>query len=529
MPHHSLSYNFADKFTGGHTVLRIGDLQVDPALDEIRKGGRTIKLEPKSMQLLMCLASSAGKVISVGELLDQVWKDVVVSQDSVYAAVAALRRILGDNPKKPSYIANVARRGYRLVAPVSPWVVTPAEPIPNAIAPAAAADKPSIVVMPFLNLSGDPTQEYFSDGITEDIITELSRWRSLAVRSRSASFRNRDLTIDVKQVARQLAARFVVEGSVRRMGDRIRISVQLIDAESGHHVWSEKFDRKLDQIFVVIDRVVQTIVSTLVGRVQVSVNEQSRRKPPTSLAAYECVLKGNALPWDEPSGAAEATRLVEQAIELDPGYALAHTLLAALTYSRWDDGPRSSDAAMEKAHALLMRAIELDDSESTAHALLANIFVQRRDFNLAVRYSRRAIEINPNNQWNVADLGSILTYVGECDEALACFSRAREIDPYFDEPWYWRAAGLANMTLDRYADAVDSLSHARVRAFPFAALVAGCHARLGDMPRTRSSVAECLAIKPDFSVAEFVGRQPFKNQADAERLAATLRLAGLPP
>ena len=273
--------------------------------------------------------------------------------------------------------------------------------------------------MPFLNLGGDPAQQYFSDGITEDIITELSRWRSLAVRSRSASFRNRGATADVKQVARDLAVRFVVEGSVRRMGERIRISVQLIDAETGSPVWSEKFDRELDEIFVVLDRVVQTIVSTLVGRVQVSVNERARRKPPTSLAAYECVLKGNALPWDDPAGAAEATRLVEKAIELDPDYALAHTLLAALTYSRWEDGPRSSDAAMEKAYVLLTRAVELDDGESTGHALLANIFVQRRSFNLAVRYARRAVQINPNNQWNAADLGSILVYVGECEEALS--------------------------------------------------------------------------------------------------------------
>ena len=513
----------------GHTVLRIGDLRVDPALDEIRKDGRTTKVEPKSMQLLMCLAGQAGQVLSVGELLDQVWKDVVVSQDSVYAAVAALRRTLGDDPKKPKYIANVVRRGYRLIAPVSAWVNTPAEPIAGAVPAPALSDKPSIVVMPFLNLSGDPTQEYFSNGITEDIITELSRWRSLAVRSRSASFRNRGVTDDVKQVARQLAVRFVVEGSVRRMGERIRISVQLIDAETGSHVWNEKFDRREDEIFLVLDRVVQTIVSTLVGRVQVSVNERSRRKPPTNLAAYECVLKANALPWDDAAGATEATRLVEKAIELDPGYALAHTLLAALTYSRWEEGPRGSDAAMDKAYALLMRAIELDDSESTGHALLASIFLQRRSFNLAVRYSRRAREINPNNQWNTADLGTILTYVGESEEALACFSRAREIDPYFDEPWYWRSMGLAYMNVDRYADALESLSHARVRAFPYAALAAGCHARLGDVLGAKASVAECLALFPDFSTTQFVSKQPFKIHADSERLGATLRLAGLPP
>jgi TolB-like protein len=465
--------------------------------------------------------------VSVGELLDRVWKDVVVSQDSVYAAVAALRRTLGDDPKNPTYIANVVRRGYRLIAPVSAWTSAPAEPMVTAVV-ASLPDKPSIVVMPFLNLSGDPAQQYFSDGITEDIITELSRWRSLAVRSRSASFRNRSVTTDVKQVARDLAVRFVVEGSIRRIGERIRISVQLIDAESGNPVWSDKFDRRADEIFTVLDRVVQTIVSTLVGRVQVSVNESTRRKPPTSLAAYECVLKGNALPWDDPESAAEATRLVEKAIELDPGYALAYSLLAALTYSRWEEGPKSSEAAMEKAYELATRALKLDDSESTCHALLANIFVQRRSFNLAVRYARRAVEINPNNQWNAADLGSVLVYVGECEEALTWFSRAREIDPFFDEPWYWRAAGLGYMSMERYAEALESLSHTRVCAFPYAALMAGCHARLGDMDRAATDVAECLAMQPDFSIAQFVTKQPFKNPADAKRLTSSLRLAGLP-
>jgi TolB-like protein len=514
------------------SLLRIGDLRVDPALDEIHKNGRTIKLEPKAMQLLTCLAEHAGEVFSVDELLDRVWKDVVVSHDSVYAAVAALRRRLGDDSKQPKYIANVVRRGYRLIAPVSAWETTPADLIAHASGtPAMAAPpkhRPSILVMPFLDLSGDPAQQYFSDGITEDIITELSRWRSLSVRSRSVSFRYRGASVDLNQLARELAVRFVVEGSVRRMGERIRISVQLIDTETGGPIWSDKFDRRQVQIFSVLDRVVQTIVSTLVGRVQVSVNERARRKPPASLAAYECVLKGNALRWDDPAGAAEATHLVEKAIELDPGYALAYTLLAALTYSRWSDGPKSSDAAMEKAYVLLMRAVELDDSESTCHALLANIFAQRRSFELAVQCARRAVEMNPNNQWNVADLGSTLVYAGECEEALTWFASAREIDPYFDEPWYWRAMGLAYMSTDRYADALDALGHARVRAAPYAALIAGCYAQLGDMNRARTSVVECLSLQPGFSVTQFVDKQPFKIAADAERLASTLRLAGLP-
>jgi len=506
--------------------LRIADLRVDPALDEICKAGCTIKLEPKAMQLLICLAERAGEVVSVEELLDLVWKDVVVSPDSVYAAVAALRRTLGDDPKTPKYIANVVRRGYRLIAPVSPWEDPPAVPPASAASP--TPDKPSILVMPFANLSGDPAQNYFSDGITEDIITELSRFRLLAVRSRSVSFRYRGVAADLKQIARELNVRFVVEGSVRRIGERIRIGVQLVDAETGNDIWVEKFDQRSDEIFAVLDRVVQTLVSTLVGRVQVSLNERSRRKPPASLAAYECVLKCNALSWDDPAGMAEATRLVEKAIELDPEYAMAHALLSVLSYSRWEDGPLSSDAALEKSQMLAMRAVALDDSNSTCHALLANVCMQRRSFEVAVQYSRRAVELNPNNQWNAADLGSMLVYVGEPEEALVWFSRAREIDPYFEEPWYWRAAGLAHMIMQRYADALAMLSHARVRAYTYAALTAGCHARLGDADSARASVAECLSMKPDFSVARFMNNQPFKIPAHAELLAASLRLAGLP-
>jgi TolB-like protein/tetratricopeptide (TPR) repeat protein len=510
--------------SAGRSLLRIADLRVDPTLDEICKEGHTIKLEPKSMQLLVCLAERAGAVLSVDELLDLVWKNVIVSPDSVYAAVAALRRTLGDDPKNPKYIANVARRGYRLVAPVSPWV----DPISDASAAPALRAKPSIAVIPFLNLSGDPGQEYFSDGVTEDIITELSRWRRISVRSRSASFRYRGAAVDLKQVARELDVRFVVEGSVRRMGDRIRISAQLIDADTGGNIWSEKFDRGLEEIFSVQDRVVQTIVSTLAGRVEASDTERARRKPPLSLAAYECVLKANSLSWDEPEGEMEAIRLVEKAIELDPGYALAHAVLSALCYSQWHDGPRSSAAALERSYMLAMRAVELDAGESTCHAMLGHACVLRGSFELAVQYCRRAVEINPNSQWNAADLGSILVYACEPQEALTWFARSREIDPYFDQAWCWRAAGLALMSLGRYADALSTLSRARVRAYFYAALIAGCQAELGDAPRAELSAGECLAMKPDFSTARFMSKMPFKIPADADRLASSLRLAGLP-
>jgi len=431
----------------------------------------------------------------------------------------------GEDPRSPQ-VQEVLRALGATITRQRPAATADSDSVPSA--PAIAPARVAICVLPFANMSRDPEQEHFSDGITEDIITELSRWRLLAVRSRSASFRYRGVAVDMKQVARELNVRFIVEGSVRRLGERIRISAQLIDTETGSHIWAEKFDRELAGIFSVQDQVVQTIVSTLVGRVQVSDVERARRKPPASLAAYEYVLKGNALPWDDPNGAAEATRLLEKAIEIDPGYGFAHAVLAALRFGKWYDDSSNSDTALQEAYALAKRAVELDENESTCFSMLGHVCLRRRSFDLALQYMRRAIELNPSNQWNRADMGIILIYVGQAEEALAWFKRAREIDPYFDQPWYWRSIGQAHMVLHQYREALAMFDHLPARQYRIAALKAACHARLRDMDRARVSMTECLAMKPDFSVGHFMTKEPFKDPADAANLAESLRLAGLP-
>ncbi len=178
--------------------------------------------------------------------------------------------------------------------------------------------------------------------------------------------------------------------------------------------------------------------------------------------------------------------------------------------------------------SLATRALELDASESTCHALLGDICVQRRSFERAVQYSRRAVEINPTNPWNAADLGSILVYVGESQEALSWFAKARQIDPYFDEAWYWRIAAIAHMLLRRYETALAALAHERMRRYHIQALTAGCQAELGAMELAKASVVECLTLRRDFSINQFVSRLPFKIAGHAEQLASSLRLAGLP-
>jgi TolB-like protein/class 3 adenylate cyclase len=399
----------------------------------------------------------------------------------------------------------------------------------NGGAAAAPLDtRPTIAILPFANLGGDPEQGYFSDGVTEDIITELSRWRSLSVRSRSASFRHRGDALDMRQVARELDARYLVEGSVRRMGQRVRITVQLIDAGTGSHLWAEKFDRAADDLFEVQDEVVRTIVSTLVGRVQATDAERARRKPPSSLAAYECVLRGNALPWDTPEGAAEALRLFETAAALDPDYGFAQAMLAAIRYNNWYEDHSGTTRLLDEAEVHARRAVALDENESTCFSMLAWVLLLRRQYDLALQHQQRAIALNPNNQWNCADMGGIQMYLGDPEAALGWFARSREIDPFFDTPWYWRYIGQSHMLQGRFGEALQALDRVSVPTFRVSALSAACHAALGDTARARACVDDCLRLKPDFSVEVYMQKEPFRRPEDTERERALLLAAGLP-
>jgi TolB-like protein len=501
-----------------------GDFVFDRRRRILLKHGSPVALGQKCVALLEVLLAAEGRAVSKSELMEAAWQTENIEESNLAVQIAALRKRLGRSKCGDEWIATVQRVGYQFVYP-GEAEESPLNHDLNVIAQ-ATSDRPSVAVLPFTNMSSDPEQQYFSDGVSEDIITELSRWRLLSVRSRAASFRYRGMSADIKQVARELNVRYVVEGSIRRMGEHIRISVQLIDGETGNHVWAERFDREQTDFFVVQDQVVRTIVGTLVGRVEVAAVERMNRKPPTSLAAYECVLKGNALPWQVDS--TEATRLFTRAIELDPGYGFAHAMLAVMHYRNWIDDLSNSDTALKEGYRLAKRAVELDSNDSTCFAILAHACSFRRSHEVAIQYMRRAIEINPNNQWNAADMGIVLTYADQAEAALTSFNRAREIDPYFDPPWYWYYLGQAHMALRRYEEALAAFEHLPTRSYRAAAQIAGCHARLGDIERAAVFVSECLNMRPEFRIGHFVSKEPFKNPADAAHLAECLHMAGLP-
>jgi len=412
--------------------------------------------------------------------------------------------------------------------PIAARPSRPSRASQRAPARPAGPARVTICVLPFGNLSGDPTQDSFCDGFSQDIITELARWRLLEVRSRLGSFKYRGTVIPITRIARELNVRFVVEGSVRRLGDRIRIAVQLIEASTGQQVWGDRYDREAADIFAVQDEVAQKIVSTLVGRVQVTDADRARRKRPSSLEAYECVLRGNALPWDHPASAAEAAQLFEKAIQIDPGYGIAYGLLANMRVGDWQRQAGDSTAYLDEAYKLARHAVELDDSDSTCHSLLAQVYLFRREFEPALRHMRRALELNPNNQWNLADMAYVLGYAGEAEEALSWSARAKEVDPYFDPPWFWRQKGRSYLVLGRYEEALAMFERAPLRSYADAAYLAACHARMGNVDRARALAAECLASRPSFSIRRLLVTEPYKLSSDVENLAQSLRLAGLP-
>ena len=376
-------------------------------------------------------------------------------------------------------------------------------------------------------MSGDPEQAYFSDGITEDLITELSRFRDLVVLARHSSFALRGQALSAVELGRRLGVRYLLEGSVRKVGERVRITAQLIETTSGSHLWADRYDRALDDIFAVQDEVVATIAATLAGRIQATGVDKAKRKPTTDLVAYDHLLRGlERLAAYGAEANAAARGFFERAVALDPEYGLAHAYLALAIFSEeW------GDAAAERLASCLelaSRAVALDPGESRCHRILAMILLSAREFDRADQHSSRALALNPNDGDAVAYRAYILCFLGRPTEALPLIQRAIALNPFYPA-WYWTILARALHGAGRHADAIEALGRIERPKFHHHARLAACHAKLGHADEARRFVALTLVAKPDFSTDTWVATLPFRNTADREQLAAELLAAGLPP
>ena len=410
-------------------------------------------------------------------------------------------------------------------------------------APAAEAlplpDKPSIAVLPFTNMSGDSEQEYFSDGITEDIITELSRFRSLFVIARQSSFRYKGKELDIGKIGRELGVRYVIEGSVRRAGGRVRITAQLIEAESGSHIWAERYDRSLEDIFAVQEEVSRTIAATLMGRVEQDRLELTKIKRPDSLAAYDYLLRGKThVGLYTEHDVKSALESLQKAIEISPGYAEAHAWLAlchAFQYAGW--WSKDPERSLETAVTLGRKAVEMDQTVGQAHGSLAYALVYKREYRQALHHFERAITLVPCDAENTANYGWCLVFDGKPDQGLEWIEKGERLNPLHDW-WYAWLRGMAHYGARRYDQALDALRQVVSPPVEVEGWRAAAYAQVGDLERAKSAAA-LFETRARAEFAVYPGEhpdgwrhywrstEPFRTEDDEEHLCDGLRRAGL--
>ena len=420
--------------------------------------------------------------------------------------------------------------------PVRAFRVVADAPAPAQQARAASpsrdrfSGRPSILVLPFINMGGAPEQEFFADGLTEDILTDLSRFHELFVISRNSSFKYKGQTVDVKKVARELGVHYVVEGSVRKAGNRVRITVQLIDAESDHHIWAERYDRDMEDIFAIQDEVTSGIVSTLPRRLEADARSRAERKLPANLAAYECVLEAKVL--HHRSNRADndrALRLIRHAIELDPGYGHARAWHACILGQQWGYGWCDDRAATEAAiEQELEVALGLDQNDSDVHRILAAVGVMRNVLDQATFHQQRALALNPNDDLIVVQHGEVLTWLGEPESGIEWIRKAMRLNPYHPER-FWFHLARAQFAARHYADAIESLGHITSPDAMHCALIAACNAQLGNTAHAAVHAAEVLKRLPGFTIREHcLPILHYRREADLAHHVESLRKAGLP-
>lgn len=458
------------------TQFRIGDWLVSPTLDQIEREGETIKLEPRTMRLLLRLSQAPGEVVSGQQLLDDVWAGVVVSSQSVYQAISQLRKLLGDVDEAPTYIATIPRKGYRLVAPVRSASRLSAEPLTApqdnaaaiaAPAPPVAADrgadrmrkrvwsfaaaaaliaalsyvwiertstvdtrKTSVVVLPFVDMTEGQKDVAFTDGLTEEISTSLAQLPTLRVIARTSAYAVRDQKLDAEQIGRKLSATHIIEGTVRRSGDIVRVTAQLVDARRGHRSWSEVYDLPANNLLRLQGDIARAVAQTLDIRFSEQDSRRLNARSPKSAEAYELyLLSRRYFRQRTPEANARSIELNVRALALDPGFALAQVGLAQARFNEYALGSKTLAAAAAEVEPLIDSALEINDELAEAFATRGAVHREFGRLREAELDLRRAVDLDPSNITATANMGRVLQQQGRVHEALHHFIVARDLDP----------------------------------------------------------------------------------------------------
>ena len=518
------------------------DCVLDLERRELTRGSEAVSIGPRVFDLLVYLLQNRERVVSKDSLLDAVWGGRIVSESTLTSHINAVRKAVGDNGAEQKLVRTFPRKGFRFVGEVTEVkssdgaareaLSTPDDiPRPSLSIPS----KPSIAVLPFHNLSGDPEQAYFADGVVEDIITALSRVRWLFVIARNSSFTYQGRLVDVKQVGQELGVGYVLEGSVRKAADRVRITGQLIDASTGAHLWAERFEGTLDDIFEVQDRVAQSVAGAIAPQVELAEIERAKRKPTVSLNAYDCYLRGLAhLHRGSRESLEMALPLFYKAIELDSEFASAHAMAAWCYVWRKVNG-WTSESRQEVAEGtrLARRAVELGRDDAVAltrggHALA--YFTNDLDSGIALL--DRATFLNPNlaSAWFLG--GFLRIWHGELESGIAHLELAMRLSPVDPESYRMHAGiAMAHLLAGRF-DAASASADQACRNLPSfllaVGIVAASHALAGRPAEARRAIAQLRQLDPALRIANIKEWLPISRPEDLSIFVEGLRKAGLP-
>ena len=518
------------------TVLyRFRDFTLDIERGCLTRNGTEIGLRPLPFRLLRIFVGKPGRVIAKDELISELWPSTTVTDESLTQCIKDLRKAIQDEER--TIIRTLPRRGYLFadtVAQVAPEPNTGAQQPP--VHAQSREQVPSVAVLPLENVSGDSAQDYFGRGIAEDIITELSRFSELLVISRNSSFRYAGASPDIQDIGRELGARYVLDGSIRRIGERVRISVQLTDVDTRTSRWAEHYDCSVDDLFAVQDEVVRTIVSVLAAHLNRSEVERARRKPPANWEAYDYYLQGSDTysMFHRDMTAANIYRsrsLIEQCLALAPDFSPAQVVLSA-TYTTTYNLPLDDDylkpEALAKAIGAATIAIKCDPKSPKAHTQLGYVMIFMRQPDRAVALFERAMALNPNfSDWRLA---LALMMAGHMNKAVDVAQSHLRLDP-FALPIARGYLGLAHYMLKDYETALTILQEFVSLApnhQPGRLWLASTYARLGRTELARAEAAEVLRINPRWTIKQFEPLGPFKNPDDAHHFFEGMRMAGLP-
>jgi len=490
-----------------------------------------VEIEPKVFDLLCYLVKNRDRLVTRDELFENLWRGQVVSDTSLSNQVKAARRAIGDDGRKQAMIKTIHGRGYRFLKTVNALEQKPEAQLSQdqAAAEPAAIDsnaEPSIAVLPFVNMSGDPDQDFFSDGISEDIITELSRFRSLIVVARNSSFMFRQGVQDIREVSKKLGARFILEGSVRKAGDRVRITAQLVNGVTGEHVWSDKYDGELADVFAVQDEITSSIVATIAGRIGDYDLGMIRSRPTENLSAYESILRARHLMHNyTEQDYLKAQEHAEHAISLDPDFARAHALRAYIEFSLWvvENDPQRLESALR----LGMTALAHDDDESSSHLAVGVAWLFKRELEKGENHLTRALALNPNDDLIMIENGRFLMYNNRPLEGAAIIQQAMRHNPYHPN-WYWNILGRCFHTAKQYREAISALERVSNPPYWTLSYLAACHAKSGNEEKAETLRAATMAARPDFTITDMARALPYRDVKVLEELLDGYSKAGFP-